>query len=73
MLVAAETVAAAKNFNNTDRVMSTAPWNTADQLIDNMLAVFGVGASLVQVANAEPSAMQRRRETEKITRGLASA
>jgi hypothetical protein len=35
-----------------------------------MLAVFAVGASLVQVANADPAASQRRQTTEKITRIL---
>jgi len=29
-----------------------------------------VGASLVQVANPDPSALQRRIETEKVTRVL---
>jgi uncharacterized protein (TIGR03089 family) len=71
VLAAAETAAAAEQLTNTDRVLSTASWDTADQLIDHMLAVFVVGASLVQVANPEPSAMARRRETEKITRVAA--
>jgi hypothetical protein len=48
--------------------MSTADWTNSNDLIDNMLAPFAVGASLVQVANADPSAMDRRRQTEKITR-----
>jgi uncharacterized protein (TIGR03089 family) len=52
-----------------DRVLSTARWDSAPQLTDNLLAVFAAGASLVQVTNADPAAMDRRRRTEKITRG----
>jgi hypothetical protein len=49
--------------------MSSAAWSTADELTDNLLAVFAVGASLVQVANPDASVLDRRRETEKVTRG----
>ena len=34
------------------------------------LSILAVGASLVQVANPDPSALQRRIETEKVTRVL---
>ncbi len=34
-----------------------------------MLAVFAVGASLVQVANADAALADRRRATEKVTKG----
>jgi hypothetical protein len=33
------------------------------------LAVYAAGASLVQVANPDASALDRRREMEKVTRG----
>ena len=69
LLAAAETSSAAQGFTAEDRVLSTAEWSTADQLIDNLLAVFIAGGSLVQVANPQPSAQERRRQTEKITRG----
>jgi hypothetical protein len=49
--------------------MSTAPWRTPDELTANLLAVFSVGASLVQVTNPDPAAMDRRRQAEKITKG----
>jgi hypothetical protein len=49
--------------------MSTAGWTTADELTENLLSVFAAGASLVQVANPDPSALDRRREMEKVTRG----
>jgi hypothetical protein len=39
-------------------------------LIDGLLAIMAVGASLVQVANPDASALQRRVETEKVTRLL---
>ena len=35
-----------------------------------LLAIMAVGASLVQVANPDPSLLQRRIETEKVTRVL---
>ena len=45
--------------------MSTAGWDTADELIDNLLAVFAAGASLVQVANPDAAALDRRRRRRK--------
>jgi hypothetical protein len=49
--------------------MSTAGWPAADELTANLLAVFAAGASLVQVANPDAAALDRRREMEKVTRG----
>jgi hypothetical protein len=49
--------------------MSEAAWTTADELTDNLLAVFAAGASLVQVANPDAAALDRRRQMEKVTRG----
>jgi uncharacterized protein (TIGR03089 family) len=69
VLAAAQASAAAQGFARDDRVMSTAGWTTADELIDNVLAVYAAGASLVQVANPDAAALDRRRETEKVTRG----
>ena len=60
--------AAAQGLTADDRVMSTAGWTNADDLTDNLLAVFAIGASLVQVANPDAAAMDRRRQTEKVTR-----
>jgi len=50
-------------------VLSTARWDTPDELTDNLLAVFAAGASLVLVANPDAALMDRRRQIEKITRG----
>ena len=69
VLVGAQASSAAQGFTSGDRVLSTARWDTADDLADNLLAVFAAGASLVQVANADPAALDRRRETEKVTKG----
>jgi uncharacterized protein (TIGR03089 family) len=69
VLAAAQASAAAQGFTRDDRVMSTAGWTTAGELIDNLLAVYASGASLVQVTNPEAAALDHRRETEKVTRG----
>lgn len=69
VLSEARAAAAAHGVTADDRVMSSAPWRTPDELIANLLAVFSIGASLVQVTNPDPAAMDRRRQTEKITKG----
>ena len=69
LLTAATDSAAAQGFTADDRVLSTATWDTADELTDNLLAVLVAGASLVQVANPDPAAQERRRQMEKTTRG----
>ena len=69
VLAGAQASAAAQGFGAHDRVLSTAGWDTADELIDNLLAVFAVGASLVQVANPDAALLDRRRQTEKVTSG----
>jgi uncharacterized protein (TIGR03089 family) len=66
----ARNTATTRGFASTDRVLSSAGWNTGEALVDNMLAVFAAGASLVQVANPDPAALQRRRDTENVTRLL---
>lgn len=69
VLSAAQTSGGAMGLTSADRVLSSAGWDTADALTDHLLAVFAAGASLVQVANPEPDAQARRRQTEKVTRG----
>ncbi|XJF11423.1 TIGR03089 family protein [Mycobacterium sp. AMU20-3851] len=68
LLTAATASAAAQGLTDTDRVLSTASWDTEDELIGNFLAVLAAGASLVQVAHPDPAALDRRREMEKVTR-----
>jgi uncharacterized protein (TIGR03089 family) len=67
VLAAARSAATARGLTATDRVGSSHGWSTPTELIDNMLAVFVAGASLVQVTNPDPAAQERRRATEKIT------
>jgi uncharacterized protein (TIGR03089 family) len=61
---------AANGLTSADRVLSAMSWAEPNELVDGLLAILAVGASLVQVANPDPSALQRRIETEKITRVL---
>jgi uncharacterized protein (TIGR03089 family) len=70
VLDACQKATAAKALTTDDRVLSTASWNTADDLIDGLLSVLLVGGSLVYVANPDPAALPRRTETEKVTRTL---
>lgn len=69
VLASAQSFAAAQGYTRDDRVMSMAGWATADELTDYLLAVFAAGASLVQIANPDASALDRRRQMEKVTRG----
>lgn len=68
VLAAAQASAASQGLTAADRILSTAEWDTAEDLIDHLLAVYVVGASLVKVANPDPSLLDRRRHTEKLTR-----
>jgi uncharacterized protein (TIGR03089 family) len=61
---------AARGLTSGDRVLSSASWTGPGELVDGLLAVMAVGASLVQVAHPDPAALQRRIETEKVTRVL---
>jgi uncharacterized protein (TIGR03089 family) len=68
VLAACETSAATRGLTSSDRVLSTASWTGPDELVDGLLSVLALGASLVQVANPDPAALQRRIATEKVTR-----
>jgi uncharacterized protein (TIGR03089 family) len=70
VLDACQKTVAAKALTADDRVLSTAPWSTADDVVDGLLTVLAVGGSLVYVANPDPAALPRRAETEKVTRSL---
>ncbi|OBB01809.1 TIGR03089 family protein [Mycobacteriaceae bacterium 1482268.1] len=70
ILTAATESAATQGFTADDRVLSTATWDSPDELIDNLLAPLAAGASLVQVANPEEARLDHRRETEKVTKTL---
>ena len=68
VLDACRKAAAAQGLTDGDRVLSTAPWDSADDVIDGLLSVLSVGGSLVYVANPDPAALPRKVETEKVTR-----
>jgi len=70
ILADCEISAAARGLTSKDRVLSSASWPGPGELVDGLLAIMAVGGSLVQVANPDPSALQRRIETEKVTRVL---
>jgi uncharacterized protein (TIGR03089 family) len=68
VLAAARDSAAAQSISSGDRVMSTMDWDTDSQLVSGLVAVFAAGASLVQVAHPDTLLLDRRRETERVTR-----
>lgn len=70
VLDAAQRGAQERGLTASDRVMSSQPWSTPLQIVDNLLAVFAAGASLVQVANPDTALLDRHRVTEKVTRTL---
>jgi uncharacterized protein (TIGR03089 family) len=70
LLAAARAEAADRGLTAADRVWSAGGWDTPNLLINNLLAVYIAGASLVQVTNPDPTAQDRRRATEKVTRTL---
>ncbi|CDO87331.1 acetyl-CoA synthetase [Mycobacterium triplex] len=70
ILADCENSSAARGLTAQDRVLSTAGWPGPTELVDGLLAIMAVGASLVQVANPDQSALQRRIDTERVTRVL---
>lgn len=70
VLDAARLSAERQGLTGQDRVMSDKTWATPRELIDNLLAPMAVGASLVQLSNPDQGLLQRRRETEKVTRTM---
>ena len=57
-------------LGHTDRVLSTLDWDTPEGLVDGLLAVLAAEASLVQVRNADPAALDRKATTERTTARL---
>ena len=70
VLAAAKESASRSGITGTDRVLSSRDWTTVDELVDGLLAALVVGASLVQVSNPDPAAIERRIESEKVTARL---
>ena len=65
VLASARRRAESLGLSDSDRVMALVPLPAED-----LLAVLASGASLIQVVNADPAVLQRRRATEKVTRLL---
>jgi len=70
ILADSQSSATTRGLTSEDRVLSSASWPGPTELIDGLLAIMAVGGSLVQVANPDPAALQRRVDTEKVTRVL---
>ncbi len=70
VLTAARAAAETHSWTAADRVLSTASWNTPDEIIEGLVSVLVAGASLVQVTNADEGKSARRTETEKVTATL---
>ncbi len=70
ILADCESSAAARGLTGSDRVLSSASWTRPGDLVDGLLSILAVGASLVQVADPDPAKLARRIETEKVTRVL---
>jgi uncharacterized protein (TIGR03089 family) len=70
VLAACHDAATARALTAGDRVLSTASWDTPDDVIDDLLSIFAVGGSLVQVTSPDPAALPRRIATEKVTRTI---
>jgi uncharacterized protein (TIGR03089 family) len=70
VLALAMNSAAAQSLTAQDRVLSTMHWNTDSQLVDGLVAVFAAGASLVQVGNPDVLLIEKRRESERVTRAI---
>lgn len=74
---AAETIAAAFEFADTAeigpgaRIVSTRRWDTADNVVANLLSVMIAGGSLVQIANADTTRLTDRAASEKATATLS--
>ncbi|ORW90284.1 acetyl-CoA synthetase [Mycobacterium sp. IEC1808] len=73
VLADCERSAAARGLTSGDRVLSTAFWSGPDELVDGLLSILAVGASLVQVTNPDPAALPRRIAAEKVTRVLSTS
>jgi len=72
VLTAARARAEAHSLAAGDRVLSTLAWGNADELIDGLLSVLVSGSSLVQVNRPDASKVDRRSETEKVSKTLSS-
>lgn len=55
-----------------DRLLSTAPWDTATDWLDGLVVPFAAGASVVICANPDPEVLGMRVEAERVTATLGT-
>ena len=67
VLARARAFAEEQGWDSSSRIVSTLPWTGAESIIEGFVAVLAVGASLVQVANADAAALGRISASEKAT------
>lgn len=67
VLADARARARAHGIKRGDRVLSTRDWSDPDDLTDTLLAVLAAGASLVQIRDADPDALDRKAQSERTT------
>ncbi|MGQ0626455.1 MAG: TIGR03089 family protein [Sporichthyaceae bacterium] len=70
LIAAADAAAARWDVGREDRVLVTTPLSTEDGLLAAVLVPLVTGASVVLCVNADPAALPRRVEAEKVTRRL---
>jgi uncharacterized protein (TIGR03089 family) len=70
VLAAARSFAAEQGLTAGDRVLSTARWDSADDVANHLVGVFSTPASLVLVVNPAITSLDRHKKSEKITREL---
>jgi uncharacterized protein (TIGR03089 family) len=67
VLARATALAASAGFTDADRVLSTRPWRTADDVYDALLAPLAAGAAVICVSNPDPAKLADRFTVEKAT------
>jgi uncharacterized protein (TIGR03089 family) len=70
VLTTARTRAGTLGLAPGDRVLSTLDWYRRDGLVDGLLAVLVAGASLVQVRHPDPTRLDARTVSERVTHRL---
>ncbi len=70
LVAAARATAAEWGLTGADRALVTTELRTPEGLLAGLLAPLAVGASVVLCRNADPAALPRRIETERVTRTL---
>jgi uncharacterized protein (TIGR03089 family) len=70
VLAAARVVGNVEGLATGSRVLTTRDWSVDSGLVHVPLAVLAAGAALVQCRNVDPSALDRRADSERVTHRL---